>query len=46
MLRSLFERSGLLVAAVVGVLSGFQLFDKPLREAAARKGAPSDGAAW
>jgi len=46
MFRGLFDRSGVLVAAAVGVISGFYLFDKPLREAASRVKRPNDGAAW
>lgn len=46
MLRGLFERSGMLLAAAIGVLSGFYIFDQPLRDAARRKGVPKDDAAW
>lgn len=46
-MRGLFERSGVLIAAAVGVLSGFYIFDKPLRDAASRSAAsPKDGSAW
>ena len=49
MFRGLFERSGVLIAAMVGVLSGVYIFDGPLREAAARNkppGAAGERSAW
>lgn len=44
MFRGLFERSGVLIAAAVGVISGVYIFDGPLREAAAARNKPPKAA--